>query len=395
MSLEIERIESKKQLEEFIKVPWMVYENDPNWVPWFYFERLEFFDKGKNPLFENAEADYFIARRDGKPVGTIAAVVNHVHNEFHHENTASFGVFELLEDQEAADALLDAACQWALDKGMDKIFGPISLSVWDELGVLVEGYDSPPVILMPYNPPYYVDFLEAAGFTKSMDLLAYNSNSYQLMSPGGLPDKLIRVVNKVKDRYGLSVRALNMDDFDNEIERVRTVINSAWVGNWGFVPMSDAQADKLGEGLKPIIDPRVAFLVEKDGEVVGFSLSLPDVNQVLHKIRPGPGLVRSYIGAGRMLLPMMLKRAKINRIRVALLGVIEEYRAKGVDALLYYETAKAAAANKYEWAESSWILETNEAMNRPIELFGAEMYKRYRLYEKPLRSDVKNGDDRE
>jgi GNAT superfamily N-acetyltransferase len=388
MSLEIERVESKKQLEEFIKVPWMVYKNDPNWVPWLFFERLEFFDKGKNPFFEHAEADYFIARRDGKPVGTIAAVVNHTHNEFHHENSALFGVFELLEDQEAADALLDAACQWALDKGMDKIFGPISLSVWDELGVLIDGYDSPPVILMPYNPPYYVDFLEAAGFTKAMDLLAYNNNTFERMSPGGLPDKLYRVINKVKDRYGLTIRPLNMDDFDNEIERVRTVINNAWVGNWGFVPMSKAQAEQLGEGLKPIIDPRIAFLVEKDGEVVGFSLSLPDVNQVLHKIRPGPGRIRSYIAAGRMLLPMMLKRSKINRIRVALLGVNEEYRARGVDALLYYETGKAAAANNYEWAELSWILESNEAINRPIELFESELYKRYRLYEKPLKPDI-------
>ena len=161
MSLVIERVETKKQLHEFIKVPWTVHERDPYWVPWLFFERLEFFDKRKNPFFEHAEGDYFIARRNGRAVGTIAAILNHRHNEFHDENIAHFGVFELLDDQEAASALLETACNWARDQGTERILGPLSLSTYDECGLLVEGFDCPPVVLMPYNPPYYIDLLEA------------------------------------------------------------------------------------------------------------------------------------------------------------------------------------------------------------------------------------------
>lgn len=380
MSIEIERVETKKQLKEFIKVAWDVYKDDPYWVPWLYFERLEFFDKTKNPFFEHAEADYFIARREGKAVGSIAAILNHRHNEFHEENIAHFGVFEVMNDPEAAAALLETACNWARDEGTDKILGPANLSSNDEWGSLIEGFDSPPVVLLTYNPPYYLDFIEAAGFTKAMDLLAWNNNAAERLSPGALPDKLIRIVNKVPDRYGLTVRTINMKDWDNEVEQIKKVYNSAWEKNWGFVPMTDAEIDHLAVNLKMIIDPEIVFVVEKDGEMVGFSLSLPDVNQVLHKIQPGPSVIGSYIAAGRMLL----NKRKTNRLRVFALGVLEEYRAKGVDALMYYETAKAAAPRGYVWAEASWILENNEAMNRPIELFGSEVYKKFRVYEKTL-----------
>lgn len=381
MSLEIERVTTDRGLREFIKVPWIVYKDDPNWVPWLYFERLEFFDKSKNPFFEHAEGDYFIARRDGRPVGVIAALLNHRHNEFHQENAAHFGVFEVLNDPEAAACLLETACDWARERGADKILGPANFSSNDELGMLIEGFDSPPVMLMTYNPPYYLEMMEAAGFHKAMDLLAWKSSTERFVRPGGLPEKMVRVIDKVKDRYGLTLRPLNMKDWDNEIERVKKVYNAAWERNWGFVPMTDAEIHKLAEGLKPIIDPAIAYFVEKDGEAVGFSLSLPDVNQLLHKYRPGPSLISSYLAAGRM----VLNKRKTKWIRVIALGVIEEFRIKGVEALLIYETAKAAAPRGYEWAEASWILETNDLMNRAIETMGAEVYKKYRVYEKNLK----------
>ncbi len=380
MSLEIERVETKKQLKEFIKVAWDVYKDDPNWVPWLFFERLEFFDKNKNPFFEHAEADYFIARRDGKAVGSIAGVLNHRHNEVHEENVAHFGIFEVQKDPEAAAALLETASDWARDRGMDRILGPANFSSTMEWGLLVDGFDSPPVILMTYNPPYYIDYIEAAGFTKAMDLYAWNNNIFERMKPGGLPDKLLRVVNKVPERYGLTIRTVNMKDWDKEVARIKKIYNSAWEKNWGFVPLTSAEFDMIESDLKPIIDPAVVFIVEKDGEAVGFSLSLPDVNQILHKLRPGPSVLSSYIAAGRMIL----SKRKVDRLRVFALGVLEEYRGKGVDALMYYETGKAAEAQGYEWAEMSWILETNEDMNRPIKLFESELYKRYRVYEKPL-----------
>lgn len=379
MTLQIERVETKKQLQEFIRVPWAVYKNDPHWVPWLYFERLEFFDKTKSPFFEHAEADYFIARRDGRPVGSIAAILNHRHNEFHQENVAHFGVFELLNDPEAGAALLDAACAWARAKGVDRILGPMNLCTNDECGTLIEGFDSPPVILMTYNPRYYVGFLEAAGFTKAMDLLAWNNDIANTVT--NMPEKVVRVIHKVQDRYKLHIRPVNMKVWDAEIERVKKIYNSAWERNWGFVPMTEKEIKRLAESLKPVIEPRLAFIVEKEGEAVGFSLSVPDVNQVLNRIRPGATVLGSYLGAARMLL----NKRQTDRIRVIALGVIETYRGQGIDALMYYHTAKAAHDLGYRWAEASWILETNDKMNRPIAMLGSEVYKKYRIYEKVLR----------
>ncbi len=381
MSLQIERVESKAQLKEFIKMPWKVYEDNPYWVPFLYFERLEFFDKSKNPFFEHAEGDYFIARRDGRVVGAIAAILNHRYNEFQGENTAHFGTFEVLEDAEAAAGLLAAACDWATSRGADKIQGPANFSSNEEFGLLIDGFDSPPVVLMPYNLPYYADLIEAAGFHKAMDLLAWNRNVPELVE--GTPAKLVRVVEKVKDRYGLKIRTINMSDWDAEVDHIKRIYNSAWEKNWGFVPMTDAEIDHLADSLKMIIMPDLVFAVEKDGHVVGFSLTLPDVNQPLHRYRPGPSRISSYLAAGRMIL----NKKKTDRIRVFALGVLKEWRGKGVDALMYYETLKAAAANNFEWGEMSWILENNDAMNRPIQMFGSEVYKRYRIYEKALDSD--------
>jgi GNAT superfamily N-acetyltransferase len=380
MSIEIERVETTKQLKQFIRVPWDVYKDEPNWVPWLFYERMQFFDKKKNPFFEHAEADYFIARREGKAVGSIAGVLNHRHNEIHEENIAHFGVFELHNDPEVGVALLDTACNWAREKGTDRILGPANLSSTMEWGMLFEGYDSPPVVLMPYNPPYYNEIVEAAGFVKAMDLYAWNNHISELLKPGGLPDKVVRVVNKVKDRYKLNIRTVNMKDFDNEIEIVKMIYNAAWEKNWGFVPLTDPEFYQLVNDLKPILDPRIVFIVEADGEPVGFSLSLPDVSQVLHKLRPGPTVIGSYIAGARM----VLNKTKPDRLRVLALGVLEEYRARGVDALMYYQTVMAGVPIGYEWAEGSWVLENNEAANRTSEMLGSEIYKRYRVYEKVL-----------
>lgn len=382
MGLEIKRVGNNKELKEFIRVPWAVYEDDPTWVPFLYFERLEFFDKNKNPFFEHAEADYFIARRDGRPVGTIAAILNHRHNEFHDENVAHFGVFEVMNDPEAAAALLQTACNWAEERETDRILGPFNLSTNDECGLLIEGFDDPPMILMTYNPPYYIDFLEAAGFQKAMDLYAWLKDAEALAGEGGVPEKLVRVINKVKDRYGLSVRPLDKGVWDREVEGVKSIYNDAWTKNWGFVPMTDGEITNMAEGLKPIVDEDVAFMVEKDGEPIGFSLTLPDISQLLHEIRPGPSLISSYAAIARVLFHLRFNKERITRARVLAFGVKEDFRARGVDGLMLYETAKRSAPNGYKWLEASWILETNDKMNQTIELFGAHIYKKYRIYEK-------------
>lgn len=378
MSIQIERVETKKQLREFIKVAWRVYEGNPYWVPWLYHERLVFFDKRKNPFFEHAEADYFIARRDGKAVGSIAAILNHRHNQFHDENVAHFGVFEVMDDEEAAASLLETACNWARNHGVKKILGPMNLSTNDECGLLIDSFDNPPVVMMPYNRPYYVDFIEAAGFSKAMDLWAWYADVNETLE--NMPEKVLRLIDKVQERYRLDIRKISLKDWDSEVERVRGVYNSAWEKNWGFVPMTDAEFNHLANGLKPVIDPEIAFIVENEGKPVAFALALPDVLQPLRRVRPGPSVLGSYIGGAYMLL----NKRRTDGIRVLVLGVIEKYRKRGIDAMLYYELAKASAARGYKWAEASWILETNEMMNRALEAIDASVYKTYRIYEKGL-----------
>ena len=380
MTLTIERVTTKKQLREFIGVPWQVYADDPNWVPWLYFERLEFFDKRKNAFFEHAEADYFIARRNGEAVGTIAAILNHRHNEFQEENVAHFGVFELMNDPEAAAALLATASEWAQKRGTNKIVGPVNLCTNDECGMLIDGFDSPPVILMTYNPRYYLDFMEPAGFQKAMDLYAWDVDLTPFRNPDNLPQKLIRVIDKVRERHNLSIRTINLDDWDNEVARLKEIYNSAWEKNWGFVPMTDKEIDHLVDGLKPIMDPNIIVIVEKGDRPVGFGLGAPDVNVVLNQIRPGASTIGAYIGAARMLR----RKKQTHRFRAIALGVLEEYRALGVGAMMYYELIRRGLASGYTHVEGSWVLETNDAMNQAVQLLGGQLYKRYRIYEKEL-----------
>ena len=378
MRVEIERVTSEKQLKTFIRVPWTVYAEDENWVPWLYFERLDFFNKKKNTFFEHAEADYFIARRDGQAVGTIAAILNHRYNEFQQSNVAHFGAFEVMDDKEAALALLEAATKWARARGVEKLVGPMTFSTNDETGTLIEGFDSAPVVMMTYNPPYYPEFMEAAGFQKAMDLYAWLADLEELVN--NMPEKVERVVNKVRDRFKLEIRPIRLDKWDEEVAQIKRIYNSAWERNWGFVPMTDAEIEHLAENLKLILDPAVVFMVEHEGEAVGFSLTIPDVNQPLQRIRPQPSLLSSYLGVARM----YLNRYKTDLVRVLALGVVAKYRGRGVDALLYYDTVRKAHEQGYRWAEASWILESNDMMNRAIALMGGEIYKRYRVYEKEV-----------
>jgi GNAT superfamily N-acetyltransferase len=380
VSLQIQRVTTDEQLHDFVKLPWCVYHLDPLWAPPLFSERLTFCDKRKNPFFEHAEADYFLARRDGRLVGSIAAILNHRHNDCHRENVAHFGFFETLPDPQAAALLLEVACNWARNHGLSRMLGPMNFSTNDECGLLIDGFDTPPTVMLTYNPPYYRDYLEAASFRKAMDLLAWERNIAELLAPEGLPAKLQRVIGKVRDRYPLTIRRLNMNDWANEIERVKEIYNRAWQKNWGFVPMTAREIERLANNLKPILDPYLIFLVEREGQPVGFSLALPDVNELLVKLRPGPSHVSAYLAGARLIA----NKSKVKRVRVVALGVIEAYRGKGVDALLYYTSVYAAAERGYEWGEGSWILETNDAMNRPIQLLGSRLSKRFRIFAKEL-----------
>ncbi len=381
---EIIWIKTKQELMEFISFAWQVYKEDPNWVPPLISMMKEMFDPQKTPFWEHAEFQNFVAKRDGKVVGRITALVSGNHNEVHQEQMGFFGFFEVLEDYEAAEALLDAASEWLQARGMTAIRGPVNPSVNDEYGLLVDGFDSPPVVMMPYNPPYYAGFFERYGLSKAMDLWAYHLDTSIL---GGekvdkLPAKLVRVAEVVRKRYNYTVRNFNLRDWDAEVERFKKVYNSAWEKNWGAVAMTDHEIQHLADGLKQIMDPDLVLVVEKDGEVIGVSLTLPDVNQALLRAYPRPTTWEPWT-----LLKFFWNykiRPCIDGMRVLILGVLEPYRGRGVDALLYYETAMAALPKGYKNAEMSWILETNEPMNRASRFLGGQVYKTYRIYEKPL-----------
>jgi GNAT superfamily N-acetyltransferase len=378
--LTISRVASESDLTAFITFPWTVYRGDPYWVPPLLSERHSFLDPQHNPFFQHARADYFLARRGGQVVGTIGAFTNRLYNEIHETNDGFFGFFEVLDDPEAAAALLKTAEDWARTAGHTNLIGPAQFSTNDELGLLIDGFDDPPRILMTYNPPRYRGYLEAAGYQKAMDLWAYALPISEFKNY--VPEKLLRVVDKVKQRGKWRIRTMEMKHFDREVELVKKVYNKSWEKNWGFVRMTDAEFEKLAENLHQFIDPELAVIVEHDGEVAGFGLSLPDLNEPLLKAYPRPGTPEWWTMA--RLAWHWKVRGGMKWLRVFALGVLPEYRGSGVDALMYMETAQRAIPKGYQRAEMSWILENNLMMNRAIQFLGGEVYKTYRMFQKPL-----------
>ncbi|OGO16657.1 MAG: hypothetical protein A2Z14_09915 [Chloroflexi bacterium RBG_16_48_8] len=378
--LTISTVENKDDLMTFITFPWKVYKDNPYWVPPLISEREAFLDVNHNPFFQHAKAKYFLARRNGEIVGTVAAFTNDLYNEFQETNVGFFGFFEVLEDREAAETLLDTAVDWVRKAGHDSIIGPAQFSTNDEVGLLIDGFEDLPRILMTYNPPRYQSYIEGAGFQKAMDLWAYALDIARFREH--MPEKLIRVTEKVRERKNFIVRKIRMKEFSQEVDRIKPIYNKSWERNWGFVPMTDAEFDKLAKDLKPLLDPNVVIIVEQDGEAIGFGLSLPDLCQPLRLAYPRPG-------KNEMLTTVKLAwhwkvRHQVDWLRVFALGVLPEYRGTGVDALMYIETAKEAIKRGYKWAEMSWILENNDMMNRSIKMLGGKVYKTYRMYEKQV-----------
>ncbi len=378
--LEIQSVKDRSDLKTFVTFPWKVYREDPYWVPPLISERLEFLDTEESPFFEHGRATYFMAKRRGEVVGTIGAFTNDRYNEFHEENKGWFGFFEVLEDAEAAALLLSTAEDWAREAGHESVVGPAQFSTNDELGLLIDGFEDPPRILMTYNPPRYSAYLQDAGYEKAMDLWAYSVRVDGYLER--IPPKLVRVVDKIRKRRNWVVRTIDMRNFDQEVEFVKYIYNRSWERNWGFVPFTDSEVNALAANLKQIIDPDLVVMVEAEGEPIGFGLSLPDLNEPLLRAYPRPGKPETL--TMMKLLWNWKVRRKLTWLRVFALGVLPEYRGQGVDALMYMETARNAVRKGYKWAEMSWILENNLMMNRSIELLGGEVYKTYRMYEKRL-----------
>ena len=378
--LKIHPVLSLEDRREFLSLPWVVYRDDPYWVPPIFSERMHFISK--HPFLEHSEVEFFMAKRGSQVVGTIAAIINHRHNEYQNEHIGFFGFFEVLDDPEAAAALLETAEIWVKDKGYDAVRGPAQFSQNDECGLLVDGFDDSPRVLMTYNPRRYVNYIENQGFSKVMDLHAYALETDIYGGGSRFPKKLIRVVEKIKAKGEIHIRKVDLKNFDLEVERAKKIYNQSWAQNWGFVPMTDPEFDALGKELRQIIDPDLTLVAEIDGEPIGVSITLPDLNQPLRYAYPKPETPEWWTMA-KLVWNWKVKR-KVTWARVLILGVLPEYRGRGVDALFYYESAIAALKKGIKRAEMSWILENNDAISRPIKVMGGEIYKTYRMYEKRL-----------
>lgn len=376
MAINVRQISSLKDKKKFIQLLWDIYRGDPNWVAPLMMDRLKLIDEKKNPFYHHAEVAWFIAEDEEKPVGRIAAIVNHNHNTFYNDRVGFFGFFESYHDQPIADALFNAAENFLRRKGMTTSRGPENPSINDEVGLLVEGFDRPPVMLMTYNPKYYSELIEKAGYRKEKDLYAW-----LLSQEGAHSAKLERVAKAMQSRNKITVRSFDKKHFAREVEIIKRIYNAAWEKNWGFVPFTDAEMDFLAADLKQIFDPDIVLFAEMNGEPVGFGLSLPDINQAFHAgPKIPPGLMNLPIGVFNLLT----EKKSIDTARILVLGVLKEFRGRGIDALLYRETMERAKKKGYNFGEASWVLEDNKPMNRAAQMMNGEKYKTYRVYEKTL-----------
>lgn len=372
MSLQIiekDVLNNKKDLNEFIDLPWHLYKNDPLWVPPLKMAVKDLLNP-KHPYYETAKGKFWIAYKNGVAVGRIAAYVNDEHIKFHNEKIGFFGFYECIEDQEVSDSLFKAAEEYLKTEGMTKVQGPYNPSTNYECGTLIDGFDDPPQIMMTYNPKYHQGLIEANRYSKAKDLLAYKRNLRQ-----ELPEVISKISDRMEKRQKISYRPANKKKWDQEVELMLDIYNSAWEKNWGFIPMTPAEFRHTAKDLKSVVDTNLVIFVEIDGKTAGFAVALPDFNQVLKEIPSGKLFPTGIF--------KVLRASKyINRMRVITLGLKEEYRKMGLETLIYKKLSENSQP-KYSEAEMSWILEDNLMMNKPLIRLG-EVYKTYRIFEKEL-----------
>jgi len=372
MSVEILPVQGPRDLETFIRLPWRLYRDDKNFIPPLLSAERKMLDPARNPFYLHAEARHFLARRDGRIVGRISAIRNRRHEEFHGDGAGFFGYFECEEDPEAARALFGAAEDWLRPHGLRCVRGPVNPSMNDPCGTLVEGFKWPPFMLMTMNPPYHPALIEGAGYAKAMDLLAY-----VILQVEAIGAKIHKVAAEVLERARITIRPVDPSRFEEELRLLQEIYNDAWSKNWGFVPMTEEELKFAAEDLKAIVLPELTYFAYLDGEPVGFSLALPDIN---HALKRANGRLFPF-GWFWFLKPML---RKIPTFRILALGVKRTHQHSGIGTLFYQKYFEIAGPRGYKAAELSWILETNDLMNRPIQRMGGKPYKRYRIYEKKL-----------
>jgi GNAT superfamily N-acetyltransferase len=367
----ITTVSSKKELMRFIKFPWKIYQSDSNWVPPLIMDRKNLLDKKRNPFYKHAEMDLFLAFKEGELVGRIAAITNDNHNRFHEDKMGFFGFYESINDNEVTKKLFDSVVSWLKDHGMTGMYGPMNPSTNDETGLLIKGFDKPPYIMMCHNPPYYQTLIEDYGLEKAKDLYAWYVDAVN----DEVPERTLRIVEKLAARYGIKIRNIRLKELKKEVELVREVYNNAWSRNWGFVPLTDEEIDHAAVDLKQIADEEFILFGEKDGRVIGFSLTLPNINEILIK-NPSGRLLPTGI------FKLLTGIKKVKTMRTVMLGVIKEYQHAGLGALFYIETLHRAKRRGIVGGETSWVLEDNTPMNNAIESLGSKIYKTYRIYQK-------------
>src|SRR5436305_2048863 len=378
MPIEVRPVASKRELKAFVRLPWRRHRNEPNWVPPLLADLRKRLDREHNPFFAHAEAEYFLAWREDRPVGRITAQIDRNFNEFQGNDWGLFGFFECEDDPEAAGALVDAAAAWLRDRGRDRMVGPMDFTTNDECGLLIEGHDRTPIILTPWQHPYYQELLEGAGLSKAMDAFMWE---LYVSERERVHPSIWEMAERVQSEHGIIVRPMRKRDLEAEVGRFLEVYNAAWEKNWGFVPLSEEEVRHYARDLKPVLDENWAMIAEaRDGTVVGAALTLPDYNQVLAHLN------------GRLLpfgwAKALYWRRKIDRVRVFALGVKREYQHTGVAARMYEMHFDSAERTPQKGGETGWILESNTAMNRAMEGMGGKISRRYRFYERPLAADV-------
>jgi len=376
--IHIEPVMDRRDLRAFIMFPFELYRSDRYWVPPLIGERFRHFDPHHNPFYEHATVQLFRAVRGGKTVGTIAAIDDPLHPGIWGEPVGFFGEFEVIEDYEVAARLFSAAREWLASRGREIMRGPMNLNINEEIGLLIEGFDGCPVIMMTYNPHYYQTFLERYGFSKAKDLYAYKTEIRDGDSQAvSLPEQVTRAARVAQERYHVQMRPLDMAHFWEDVALVKPIYRAAWSKNWGALPMTDREFANLANNLRQVLDPELAYLAFINGQAVGCFVALPDYNQVAYHLK------------GRLFpigwLKFLWYKRKINGLRVLIMGVLEEHRLKGIEALFYQEAHRVALPKGHKWAEMSWILDDNYNVIRGIELMGGKVYRKYRLYDLPTR----------
>ncbi len=363
-------VSDPSERKEFLKFPYTLYKDHPQWIAPLMMEQKKLIDTAKNPFYETADLAMFVATRNGKTAGRIAAIHNKVYNDHHGTNIGFFGFFDCIDDQKVCDLLVKAIGDWFSERGIFEVVGPTSPGMMDVIGVLFEGFEHEPYLLMAYNFPYYDTLLNNAGLVKAMDLFAYRVTKQTIAL-----DRMARAADIVRSRIpNLTIREVNLKDFDHEVAIIRHIFNRAWSRNWGFSPLSESQFRYLAKDLKTIIDTDFAQIAEVEGIPVAFSIALPNMNQALKHI---DGKLMPF-----GILKLLYYARKIHQLRTALMGVIPEFQGKGIDALLNKQIIENGLAKGFDTAELSWILESNVDMIRVAERMGATVEKRYRMYTK-------------